>query len=343
MTSLIMNRLNELWTSGEFVSHRHYLRRKRDHNPFVSANIISVLEKCGKKNSALASTIDLTKKQLKNYQIGHLTYMWPLQNSSSRIGNDSLLNKIKLLDLSPDADCSCMQQIVLEEKDNIDKIFNELAFYRNDNIKFRLPKFQQELPATENSFLTWFPPRERCNGKKMESIDSVVQANILWFLGKYKGLEIPGANATINYIKTILKRDLLGKFPFKVSPYYPYPIAILYYISRAIHWGHIESMEDCKANILRLASNLQPKTTLDHLYLASVGKFWQDKELFEEHLSFIHKNRLNAADPLFVAPFILPVVQDLPLIHEISARPFSMIKFSSEAFQLALLLWLHQN
>ncbi|MFP4547358.1 MAG: hypothetical protein ACLFQM_04450 [Fidelibacterota bacterium] len=343
MNSLIMNRLNELWTSGEFISYRHYLRKKRDHNPFVSANIVSVLEKCTVINSRLSRNIEQTKQHLKNYQIAHQTYMWPLHNSSSRIGNALLLNKFKFLHLSPDADCSCMQQIILQENENIYKIIQDLTFYRNDDINFRLPKFQQDLPATGNTFLTWFPPREICNIKKMESIDIVVQANILWFLGKYKGLKIPGANATINYIKTILKRDLLMKFPFKISPYYPYPIAILYYISRAIHWGDIESMQTCKTDIINLTRNLQPKTTLDHLYLAAIGKFWQDEEMVEVHLDFIQKKGLNAADPLFVAPFILPAVQDLPFINGIAKKPLSLINFSSEAFQLALLLWLHQK
>ncbi len=343
MENAIINRINELWTSGEFVSYRHYLRRKKDHNPFVSANIISVLEKCTFINSRLYRNIELTKQHLKNYQIGHRTYMWPLHNSSSRIGNAFLLNKFKFLHLSPDADCSCMQQIILQENENIDKIIQDLTFFRNDNINFRLPEFQQTLPATGNTFLTWFPPRDLCKRKKMESIDIVVQANILWFLGKYRGLKIHGVKETINYIKTILETDLLLKFPFKISPYYPYPIAILYYISRAIHWGDIESMQTCKTNIINLARNLQPKTTLDHLYLAAIGKFWQDNEMVEVHLDFIQKKGLTGADPIFVAPFILPVVQDLPFIYGIAKKPMSLIKFSSEAFQLALLLWLHQK
>jgi len=156
----IQNRLTELFDGKEWISHRYYFRKIRDHQVFVSSNILAILERCNIENQNLIQQINKCKEHLKTYQKDHLTYFWPLKNGRSSIPTSGLLSKIRFFDLSPDADVTSLYQVVLREKDKIDKIIDELIFYRVDNKNFRLPKCQVHLPNADNTFLTWFPDKK---------------------------------------------------------------------------------------------------------------------------------------------------------------------------------------
>ncbi len=339
---LIIQNLNNLHSKGEFISKRYYFRKIQDFSPFISSNILAILDHCKIADKQLLKNIDITKDTIKRYQKDHLTYMWPIINGKSRIDNSLILKQFDFLTLSPDADCTCMQQIALQEQEMIEKIIDELTFYRLDNKIFRLPHYQQKLPYTHNIFLTWFPPRQLCKKRKMENIDITVNANILWFLGQNNHLDIPGSHETINFIKAILSTDLILTKSFELSPYYPYPLIILYFISRAIHWGRISELYDCESQIIQLANKVKPTTSLDYLLLASIGCFWKDSKLFQNNLEKFQEKGIQP-NPFFIAPFVLPAVQDLPFFYKIAKLKFSSIRFTSDAFQWTLLLWLIQQ
>ena len=339
--NLITNSLNVLRESELWQSQRSLLSVKPDIQPFVSANILGILKHCKINDSRLKLNIKKTEKALKLFQKDHLTYHWPLVENESRIANAPVLSRLKFLSISPDADCSCLQQIVLDEKQNIQKLIEELSYYCLDNCRYILPRFQKILPGAEGSFLTWFPPKEQSENKKVETIDIVVDANILWFLGKTEHLNIPGVKETIHFIRTILNTDMIISIPNIVSPYYPFPAAILYYISRAIHWGNIRELMSCQDRITELASAIKPGNDLDRLFLASIGNYWKEESLILPNW-IIDKVKFTA-DPLYICSLIMPLALRLSVFLKfLKFRQFN-IEFSSRAFQYALMLWLMQT
>ncbi len=338
----IIQRLNSLFVENEWITERCYLRRLVDNQPFVSANIIVTLEHCRLQDDTLLQNLILARNGLKRYQKDHLTYHWPFKGGKSRMPNALLLGRLDALAISPDADCSCLQQIALQEHEMIPKVAEELVFYRVDNRRFRLPEFQAVLPKANGSYLTWFPPKSQCHNKKLETIDVAVDANILWFLGKFGMLDLPGCTETVNFLRAILKTDLICTAPFKLSQYYPYPAIILYLISRAIVWGNLSLLQDKRARILSLANTIKPGSFLDHLALAAVGCLWNDTTLMDKY-RFRYDVREMRKSPFYVLPIIAAPVQYWAPLENIARQGWTHMKFVSEAFQLALMLWLLQE
>jgi len=337
----IINSLNTLRAAKLWQSQRSLCRVKPDIQPFISANILGILNHCEINDSRLKSNIRETKKALKIFQKDHLTYHWPIVENEARIANAPVLSRLKFLSISPDADCSCLQQIILNEEQNIKKLIDELIYYRLDNYRYVLPRFQQKLPCTEASFLTWFPPKEQSGNSKIETVDIIVDSNILWFLGKTGHLNIPGAKETIHFIRAILNSDMIIATPNIVSPYYPFPAAILYYISRAIHWGNITELMICRERIIELAITIKPGNDLDRLFLASVGNYWKEESLISPNWQ-LDKVKFPS-DPLYVGSLIMPLALRLPVFSTFMKFRFFNIEFSSRAFQYALMLWLKQT
>ena len=339
---IIIHNLNLLYHKGEFDSQRVYFNKVRDRQPFFSANIIAILNKCILNDTQLIKNIEESKLALHEYQQGHLSYHWPLNNGVSRIANSPLLGWMNLLTLSPDADCTCLLQIAKQNYKIIDDIVDELSFYRGDNTNFILPHFQKKLPGAENTFLTWFPPRESCMGNKLETIDISVDSNILWFLGKYGYLDIPGAEETIDFIKKVLSTDLILNKTFELSPYYPFPLVILYHISRDIYWGKLSDLYNSGSQIVSLANQIKPKSSLDFLLLASIGYYLKNSELIKTNLSKIFIRGIEYS-PFYVWPLLFPAAQHFPHILWLAKYRFTHVKFFSESFQWAILLWIIQG
>ncbi|GEM_PF-1462500 len=333
---LILLREHGLWQSDRTI-----FKKKSDIQPFISSNILAILNHCQIDDQRLKFAIAETEMAIQKFQNGHLTYHWPLVGNEARIANSPILKRLKFLSISPDADCSCLQQIVLNEEQNIKKLIDELIYYRLDNKKYILPRFQKELPCTEGSFLTWFPPKEAEENYKIETIDIVVDSNILWFLGKMGQLNIPGTHETIQFIRKILNTELIITKPLILSPYYPFSAGILYYLSRAIHWGNIIELMDYKRRIIELARKVKPENDLDRLFLASVGNYCKEKSLITQNWPLEDVNR--SADPIYIGSLIMPIALRFSVFSKFMNYRIFNIEFSSQAFQYALTLWLSQT
>ena len=338
----IVQKLNLLFSRRGFDSNRLFIRKVRDQQPFFSANILAILNRCDIEDRRLIKNIEESKTTLAEYQNGHLAYHWPLKNGRSRVADSPVLGAINFFALSPDADCTCLLQMATRNKKIIDDIVDDLSFYRADNINFTLPHFQKEIPGAENTFLTWFPPRESSRAKNLETIDITVDSNILWFLGEYDRLDIPGAAETIDFIKKILSTDIILNKTFELSPYYPFPLVILYHIARAIAWGKISSLYDSEDQIFQLAGQIEPKSSLDYLLLASIGYFLKKAELIESNLNSVFDRGIEDK-PVYVGPLLFPVAQRFRPVLWLAKYGFTQMKFSSESFQWAILLWLIQG
>ena len=333
---LIKLREHDLWRSDRTLFHK-----KSDIQPFISSNILAILNHCQIADQRLKWAMIETEVAIRKFQKEHLTYHWPLIGEKARIANSTILNKLKFLSISPDADCSCLQQIVLNDKQNIIKLLDELIYYRLDNRKYILPGFQRNLPCTEGTFLTWFSQKEPDESSKVESIDIVVDSNILWFLGKTQHLHIPGVNETIQFIRKILNTELIMTKPLYLSPYYPFSAGILYYISRAIHWGNINELMDCKKRIIELANTITPENDLNRLFLALVGNYWNEKSLITQNWPIKDENA--SAETIYIGSLIMPLALRLPVFSVLMKFRIFNIEFSSLSFQYALMLWLLQT
>jgi len=341
--NFIQKRLAELFDGKEWISHRHYFRKIRDHQVFVSSNILAILAKCKITNPTLIQQIEICKQHLKTYQKDHLTYFWPLKNGRSVMPNSRILSKIRAIDLSPDADVTSLYQVVLRESENIDKIIDELTFYRVDNKNFRLPKCQAHLPKTDHTFLTWFPDKKESKNQKIETVDIVVDANILWFLAEFERLDISGCNETMKFIENILTSKFLLKNPFVASHYYPFVPVILYFIARAIVWGKIKQMYHLKDIILELAATVAPKNDFEKLCLCSVYLFFGQESKTRNLLQEINFGSFKQPGTFYIAPFLAPVMLRFPLFETFAKRSIFHVKFKSEALQWAMLLWITQK
>jgi len=340
----IIRLLNKAFANGEWPTVRMFPGDKKGRDPesFSSANIIGILDRCSIHDRQLLANIDRAKEKQKEYQRDHLTYFWPFSRGYSIVPDAPFLSRLTAAALSPDADCTCLSQIVQRDRAMADKVTEELVFYRNDGKRFQLPKFQRGLPSAENTFLTWFPPRERCRNRKPETIDLGVDANILWFLGSFGLLSIPGARETIRFIRDVLSTDLIFTDTFKVAMFYQHPPLILYLVSRAVHWGKIEALYSMRKRILQLAGQIRPSNMWDRLLLASIGLYWESPQCVQLHIEALEKTVPEPA--LFcTAPCLGWLVLRKPIFEALARKPWASVKFESQALHLALLLWFRQE
>lgn len=332
-----------LLENNEFPTTRRYLRRVPDRNPFISATILLILNKCRSIPPEFAPHLAAVKAQITAYQKEHLTYHWPLVNGKSRIANAPFLGALPQLALSPDADCSALQIMALDQSERVDALCQELAFYRADEGNFRLAEFQRIIPHWENSFLTWFPPKELCHSRKLESVDLSVNANVLWFLSHMDRLGTAGAVESLNSICATLKTDLILEKPFVLSPYYPKPLLILYMISRAAEFGNIKELQAAKSDILRLRELCKPpRNSMEALLHGAILAHNGETELATRYLdqfeSFTQKR-----GAYYVLPFLSALALRVPAATRLAASPLTHWRFESEALQFALAHWLTEK
>ncbi len=326
----------------EWMTWRKYWRYRRDFTPFSSANVLAILQHCRIDRPELHAAIRRCREHLPVYQQDHLTYHWPLQAGQSRIGNSRLLGRFEKFQLSPDADNTCLQQVALQSNQWLEEIREELIFYRVDQTRFQLTPVQRNLPDTEGSYLTWFPPRKFCRPGKIETIDLGVDANILWFLGRFDCLDTPGAEETIRFVRTAVSRELAIEKPFLVSQYYPFPVILLYLISRAAVWGKIEALYPLRATILGQLRKLAPRTALEWLCYQSVGLLWDAGDMLA-NAPALTAERLEQRDPFFVLPFLAPALHKRPELLPLARSPRFWVEFSSPAVKWAMRLWICQQ
>jgi hypothetical protein len=235
--------------------------------------------------------------------------------------------------LDPDADCTAFQALALDDTLHLDAIVGDLEFYRLENARFRLPDFQRAyLPNADGTFLVWFPPKERCMNQKIEQLDVVVQAHILWLLQRFKRLDCNGRSETISFLKAVIQSDLILKNPYAVSPYYPFALVILYALSRAIVWGKIDALYDVRERLLDLTRQVSPTNDLERLCAASVGKYWNDAAL---QATLCLESLLKMKTGSFYA-----ATNAHRYFEWFSRSRWTRFEFHSEALQWAMLKWL---
>lgn len=328
-------RLTALFQDGEWVSERVWLRRHLDRNPFMSANIILILERCGASGETLVPQMDLARARLATYRQGHQAYHWPVRGGRSSMANAPVLWRHRWVEISPDADCTCLVQLARRDDGMDDAILDDLAFYRVDGERFRLPAFQRSLPAAAGSFLTWFPPKERCYSGKLETVDAGVDANILWYLGTIGRLDAPGAAETAKFLIEVVRTGLAMRAPFRVSMYYPKPAVLLYLIARAAVWGEVPALLALKTEILAQLKGCPVRSSLESLCREAAIRLWGGE-------SSANLPTPTGADAFYVGPLLAWPLQRFAPLARVAAHPSTHIRFRSEALEWALYLWLQQ-
>jgi hypothetical protein len=331
-------RLLALFQDGEWTTDRVWLRRHRDKNPFMSANIVLILERCRMADPALARMIDAAKRQLATYREGHQAFHWPLRQGRSAMADAPPLWRHRWVEISPDADCTCLVQLARRDAGMDDAILEDLAFYRADGERFRLPEFQRSLPAVAGSFLTWFPPRAQCRPGKLETVDAGADANILWYLAATGKLSAPGAAETIAFLVDVVRQSLALRFPFRVSMYYPRPAVLLYLISRAAVWGEIRALLALRDQVLAQLAQCPTPSTLESLCREAALQLWNNPSATHADLPIP-----TGRGAFYVGPLLAWPLQRFAPLEKMAAQPLAQIDFRCEALEWALYLWLHQT
>jgi hypothetical protein len=330
-------RLLALFQDGEWATDRAWLRRHRDQNPFMSANIVLILERCLTSDPALARAMGAAKRHLATYRHGHQAFHWPLRQGRSAMADAPPLWRHRWVEISPDADCTCLIQLARRDAGMDDAILEDLAFYRADGERFRLPAFQRSLPAVTGSFLTWFPPRAQCRPGKLETVDGGADANILWYLAARGKLDAPGAAETIAFLVEVVRHGLALRSPFRVSMYYPRPAVLLYLISRAAVWGEIRALLALRDQMLAQLAQCPTPSTLETLCQAAAARLWNDSSATRADLPIP-----TGQGAFYVGPLLAWPLQRFAPLASLAAQPLTQIGFRCEALEWALYLWLHQ-
>ena len=325
-----------LFRDGEWPTDRVWLRRRLDRNPFMGATIVLILEQCGALDSALPPLMDAARHQLSSYREGHQAFHWPVQRGRSAMADAPPLWRHRFVEISPDADCTCLVQLARRDAGMDDAIAEDLAFYRADGTRFRLPGFQRALPSASGSFLTWFPPSAQCHPGKIETVDAGVDANILWYLAACGHLDVPGAAETTAFLADIVRHGLVLRSPFRVSMYYPKPAVLLYLISRAAVWGGISALLSLRAELLAQLARCPASSSLETLCREAALRLWKAPAIAAELPA------PTGRDAFYVGPLLAWPLQRFAPLESVAAHPAAHIGFRCEALEWALYLWLQR-
>lgn len=329
-------RLAALFHDGAWTTERRALgTTRRDTNPFMSANIVLILERCGPDHPGLRPLVTEAKARMAAYRAGHRAYYWPLTRGRSRISDAPLLGRLPQLQLSPDADDTCLVQLARRDAGLDDAICADLAHYRADGTRFRLADFQRRLGA-EGSFLTWFPEPERCRPGKLETVDVGVSANILWYLGATGRLATPGVAETIAFVTGAVRRRLVLEAPFRLSLAYPSPVLLLYHISRAAVWGNVTALEVLRSEILEQLRACPVRSAVEGLCRAATARLWNGAGDAAPYPVPAPDGR----GAFYVAPFLAWPLQRWAALERLAGHRVTRWDFSCEALEWALYLWL---
>lgn len=106
---------------------------------------------------------------------------------------------------------------------------------------------QPWLPPASGAFLTWLTYRARPWPVFPNDVDLVVNANVLYALGRYKRLDVPGVADAIRFIDFVITSGLYGERLREITEYYPDNLAFQYMVSRAFHEGSVAALESAVA------------------------------------------------------------------------------------------------
>jgi hypothetical protein len=98
------------------------------------------------------------------------------------------------------------------------------------------------VPAS-GTFLTWLTYRAQPLPLFPNDVDLVVNANVLYALGRYRRLNVPGVTEAIASINLVTALGLHRQRLAELTQYYPDNFAFQYAVSRAFHEGRLPQLE----------------------------------------------------------------------------------------------------
>jgi hypothetical protein len=98
------------------------------------------------------------------------------------------------------------------------------------------------LPPASGAFLTWLTSRESFFPLFPNDVDLVVNANVLYALGRYNRLDAPGVGPAIDLINFVTASGLHRNRLDEITNYYPHNLAFEYMVARAFYEGPVPSL-----------------------------------------------------------------------------------------------------
>jgi hypothetical protein len=98
------------------------------------------------------------------------------------------------------------------------------------------------LPPASGAFLTWLSYREATLPRFPNDVDLVVNANVLYALGRHGRLDIPGVAQAVALLNDTVARGLHRDRLAELTDYYPDNGAFQYMVSRAFHGGQVAAL-----------------------------------------------------------------------------------------------------
>jgi hypothetical protein len=115
------------------------------------------------------------------------------------------------------------------------------------------------LPPASGAFLTWLTYRDPPLPRFPNDVDLVVNANVLYALGRYDRLNVPGVAEAVSFINSVIASGLYLERLNEISEYYPDNLAFQYVVSRAFHEGKVAALGTAVGT---LADDLEATVTI---------------------------------------------------------------------------------
>lgn len=95
------------------------------------------------------------------------------------------------------------------------------------------------LPQNSGAFLTWFAYRDDPLNPRPNDVDIIVNANVLFALGRFDRLDTPGVMQSANVINAAILSGAHRDTSENLSLYYPNNFALHYCVTRAFYEGQV--------------------------------------------------------------------------------------------------------
>ncbi len=125
------------------------------------------------------------------------------------------------------------------------------------------------LKPDSGAFLTWLAYLDDPGNHVQNDVDIIVNANILYVLGRYERLDVPGVQEAIELINATIEAGYHQSAANTLSPYYPDNFALHYCITRAYSEGGLFELQPA---VDRLVADL-----LDSAQLNDAGQYHWDR------------------------------------------------------------------
>lgn len=99
------------------------------------------------------------------------------------------------------------------------------------------------VPKPSGAFLTWLAYDDDAQSAQPNDVDPVVNANVLYALGRYGRLETPGVAEAVDLIIAATRSGTLSDDPDGLSLYYPDNLCFHYCVARAYREGGVAALE----------------------------------------------------------------------------------------------------